>query len=246
MASRAQLILLGALLAPGAAVAAGKFAPPQGCEVYVTVQHHGCQVSNHYRCQGDPPGDQWAVYADSEGPYFLTRIDAETRWLESFDLVTGQGDSLGTQADPASFTTLLATGRDDYDFTTVETSGAAVGDVRGYSGFDALTGTTVVIDGQPLEQTTFEIVARDAAGQELWRRTGNQLIHREWRIFFADREEFANSFGDAQSSLETPVRFDFPGDAGYLAEKPEYDCDMMMTEAATPTRRGPLEGGHRP
>lgn len=245
MASRAQLILIGALLVPAPALAAGKFAPPAGCEVFVTVQHHRCQVSNHYRCAGEAPGDQWATYSDSEGPYFLARIDAETRWLESFDLVTGQGDRLGDQADPASFSTLLSAGRDDYDFATVETSGAAIGEVRRYAGFDRLTGDRVVIDDVPLERTSFEIVAHDGDGNELWRRSGNQLVHREWRIFFADREEFTNSFGDRDSSLETPIRFDFPGDAGFLADKPEYDCEMMMTEAA-PAAPRPTDGEHQP
>ena len=225
------IALAAALFAPGGAVAGGNFAPPAGCEVYVTVQHRGCQVSNHYRCAGDAPGDQWATYFDSEGPYYLSKIDAETRWLESFDLVTGEGDRLGDQPDAASFSTLLSTGRDEYDFSTVETSGTAIGEVRVFRGFDALTGGRVVIDDIPLERTSFEIIAHDAAGQELWRRTGNQLISRDWRIFFADREEFVNSFGDRDSSLETPVRFDFPGDAGFLSDKPEFDCDMMMTEA---------------
>lgn len=244
------MILIVALTAPVGGWAAGTFAPPPGCEAYVTVQHRGCEVSYHFRCAGDPPGDQWAVYADSEGPYFMSRIDAETRWVESFDPLTGEGDRLGGEADPASFTALLAQGRDAYEFNTIATSGASLGEARSYRGHDILTGGSVTIDDVALERTQFELIAQDASGQELWRRSGQQLIHRDWRIFFADREEFTNQFGDAESLLETPVEFDFPGDPGFLAAKPKYDCEMMMTNAAPGARvlraTAPTDGGHRP
>jgi hypothetical protein len=104
-----------ALLSGVPGLAASKFAAPKGCTVYQTVQMRGCQVSHHYRCEGDAAGDQWSVYLDANGPYYMSRIDSETRWIESFDLSTGETDRIGEETDPASFSTLLANGRDKYD-----------------------------------------------------------------------------------------------------------------------------------
>ncbi len=240
MAHLGRIIGLGALaLLPAvAAQAAGKFAAPQGCEVYVTVQMRDCQVSQHYRCAADAPGDQWAAFLDAEGPFYVSRIDAETRWMESFDLITGESDRLMSETDPASFTTLITTGRDDYDFRTESDSGV----VRRYTGHDQLTGETVVIDGVRLERTRFDLTARGADGDVIWRRRGQQLIHRDWRLFFADREDFEDAFGARQSLTDTPVDFAFPGDKGFLAADPVYDCDMTMTQANIPLS----DGGFRP
>ncbi len=225
-----------ALLSALPAHAGGRFAAPEGCEIYATVQMRDCQVSQHYRCEGDAPGDQWAVYLDGEGPFYMNRVDDETRWLESYDLVTGEQDKLISEADPASFTTLLTTGRDDYDFRTENDNGV----VRRYSGHDELTGETVVIDGVTLERTRFDLTAHDGAGAVLWRRSGRQLVHRDWRIFFADRETFEDAGGARTDLIDTPMEFAFPGDKGFRAAEPVYDCEMTMTEAVLP------EGGFRP
>ncbi|SPH23622.1 hypothetical protein DEA8626_02688 [Defluviimonas aquaemixtae] len=217
---------VAALVAAVPAYAAGKFAPPEGCNVYVTVQMKSCQVSQHYRCAGDPPGDQWAVYLDSDGPYYMNRIDSETRWVESYSLISGERDELVSESDPASFTTLLATGRDDYDFMTE----SDMAEVVRYTGYDQLPGDKVEIDGVELERTRFDLTARDMDGATLWRRSGQQLIHRDWRIFFADREVFESPEGERTDVDDTPVTFAFPGQAGYLETKPQFGCDMMMTE----------------
>lgn len=212
--------------AAGPAAAAGKFAPPEGCDVYVTVQMKSCQVSQHYRCAGDAPGDQWALYLDADGPYYMNRIDGETRWVESYSLISGEYDRLVSEADPASFSTLLATGRDDYDFSTESDAGEIVR----YTGYDELPGETVVIDGVALERTTFDLTATGADGVPLWRRRGEQLVNREWRIFFADRETFETPGGERQQVEDTPVTFAFPGQAGYLETKPQFGCDITLTE----------------
>jgi hypothetical protein len=227
MAAQLHLLTFGAcaLLSAWPAAAAGKFAAPKGCTVYQTVQMHGCQVSHHYRCEGDAAGDQWSAYLDESGPFYVSRIDSETRWLESHDLTTGEQDRLEDEIDPASFSTLLATGRDTYDFTTI----SSTGEVRRYTGFDELTGETVVIDGVTLERTRFDLTATGADGEMIWHRTGEQLVQRDWRLFFADRESFENAEGDRTELRDTPVTFAGPGDAGFLAAKPEYDCDAMMT-----------------
>lgn len=217
----AAAAFLGAV-APAAA--AGTFQVPQGCTAYATAQLRSCQVSQHYRCPAEAPGDQWAVYMDSEGPHYISRIDSETRWIDSIDLETGERDRIATEADPASFSTLLATGRDDFDFTTRSDSG----EVRRYVGHDRLTGASLAIDGVALERTEFDLTAYDAAGEMVWHRWGRQFIQRDWRIFYADTEEFENAFGDRDSVISTPVTFALPGETGFLSEDPEFDCDQMM------------------
>lgn len=208
----------------GAAGAADRtFKVPEGCTAYATVQLRGCQVAHHYRCTGDAPGDQWAAYLDGEGPHFVSRIDAETRWLESYDLIDGERDQLKDETDPASFTVLLQSGRDDFDFTTQ----SSTGEVRRYRGYDQLTGETVTIDGVPLERTTFSLSAETASGEMIWRRSGKQFIHREWRLFYSDAETFENAAGDVVETADTPVEFSFPGDKGFLSAEPKFDCDVV-------------------
>lgn len=211
------------LLAALPAQAQDLFPLPRGCTAYVTAQIRNCQVAHSYRCAGDAAGDQWVTYLDGEGPYFSSKIDSETRWLESVDLYTGEADTIQTEADPASFTVLLQSGRDDFDFTTV----ANTGEVTRFKGFDALTGEKVTVDGVVLERTRFRLEAFAEDGTFLWRREGNQLIQRDWRIFYSDAEDFENAAGDKVSTLDTPVEFAFPGDKGFLATEPKYDCDVV-------------------
>lgn len=224
----ARQALTGAFIIGAAlpAAAASLYPVPQGCTAFATAQLRNCQVVQHYRCEADAPGHQWAVYLDSDGPYYASRIDAETRWVESLDLITGEREQIGSEADPASLTTLLASGRDDFDFTTLSDSG----ETRRYVGFDRLTGAKVTIDGVTLERTEFDLTAHDAAGEMLWHRAGRQFIQRDWRLFYADTEDFENAFGDRDSVISTPVTFARPGETGFLSADPQYDCEQMMTE----------------
>ena len=216
------------ILAAPPALAGGKFTLPEGCTAYVTVQHSSCQVSHHYTCEADPKGDQWSVYAGPDGPYYMSRIDAETRWVESFDLSNGESDKIGSEANPASFTRLLQTDRDDFDFTTTSSTGEA----RRFKGYDHLTGQRVTIDGIELERTEFELSTYAGDGTFLHIRKGGQMINRAWRIFFADKEDFENAQGDRESTTDTPITFSQPGEPGFLAAKPQFGCDMMMTGLA--------------
>ncbi len=213
------------LLASSPAFAGVKFSVPEGCTAYMTVQHANCEVSQHYTCQADPKGDQWSVYIGQDGPYYQSRIDAETRWLESRDVISGATDKIGAETDAASFTTLLATGRDSYDFTTV----SSTGEVLRFAGFDQLTGRKLKIDGVPLEETEFKVEAFAQDGSFMNRRTGHQLISRDHRLFFADEERFETTEGEEIESRATPMTFAFPGDKGFLAAEPQFGCNQMMT-----------------
>lgn len=234
----AVLVALLAVVAGGPVGAADLYTPPEGCTVFATVQHRQCEVSQHYTCAADPAGDQWAVYMDAKGPFFSSHIDAETRWLESFDIDDGGTETMTSEADPASFSTLTAKGRDDYDF--IQT--ASDGSTRHYVGYDKLTGQVLTISGIRMERTEFDLTAYADDGSVLWRRTGNDLIQRDWKLFFGDRERFENSYGDKEETVSTPVTVALPGQPGFLTQKPEFDCDMMMTRADHAQLPAPSDG----
>ncbi|MFM2356879.1 MAG: hypothetical protein RLZZ528_2615 [Pseudomonadota bacterium] len=228
-------VLTALVLGTGGTVFAASFQVPQGCTAYATVQLRNCQVSQHYTCTGDPAGEQWAVYIDGEGAHFASKIDSETRWIESVDLIGGVTDRIDSEADPASFSNLLRAGRDDFDFTTTSSDGETVR----YRGFDQLTGEKATIDGVLLSRTRFELTAESPDGSFLWRRAGQQFVSEDWRIFFSDRESFENSFGDKVDSIDSPVEFAFPGDKGFLSADPKYDCDVVTAQLHPDTARLP-------
>lgn len=215
------------LLAPAPARAAGPFVPPEGCRLEMTVQNRGCSVSQHYRCAADAPGDQRVTYLGEQGPLHISRIDSETRWVESSDPQTGLTDHLeeASARDHASLTTLLATGRDDFDFWTVSDMGERLRHV----GHDELTGETVDVGGVPLEKTRFELVTYDESGQVLMTRRGQQFVSRVHRRFYGGVETATDWTGRVEETNDSPVSFAFPGQPGFASSTPQYDCRMLMT-----------------
>lgn len=214
-------------LALGATPAcAGSFAAPAGCETYLTVQSRGCRVSNHYTCTADQPGDKWRADFDQEGIYFLSRIDNQTQWVESFELNPQVRQTLDANpADPASFDALLA-GRDDFDFRLSKDNGAR----SHVTGYDALTGKSFVIDGVTLQQTEFEFTETDPDGNVLRHARGNEYIHPEWRMFFAGPSEWDEN-GEWFPSDGSPVQFIQPGEPGFAATQPIFECGALMSQA---------------
>ena len=211
---------------PGLA-AAGVFTPPQGCTLTMTVQQRSCTVAQHYTCAADAPGDQWVTYFTREGEVYRSRIDAETRWMESTDLVAGVSEALDSEADPASLTALIDTGRDDYDFWTVTDRGERVR----FVGHDVLDGTAV-IDGVTLATTRFELRLFAESGDLISTRTGGQFVDRENRRFYGGAETTVDWQGERGESNDSPVRFIRPGQPGFGSVEPQYDCDAQMVRAA--------------
>lgn len=228
---RSALLTVSCALA--GAASAGTFTPPGGCEGWLTVQTRSCKVSNHYRCDADAPGDQWRVDFGLNGAFFRSRIDYETQWMESHES-DGTIDMLEPgAADPASFSELLATGRDSYDFSTIRSTGVRE-TVRGY---DQLTGETVTIDGVALKQTKYEATATDDNGNLLWQSRGNEFAHPEWRLFFSGRGQTDLGEGFLPKDF-TPVDFVFPGEQGFMSTTPLYDCETVT--ASVPAAAVPV------
>ncbi len=217
------LLMLFVLI--GAPVSAGTFTPPQGCTAFLTVQSRQCRVSNYYKCSADAAGDQWRQDFDQEGLFFKSRIDAETQWIESFDMNPEVRQSLDPGAeDPASFTDLTAKGRDDFAFGLTKDTGEQTR-VRG---FDRLTGKSFVIDGVPLKQTEFEFTETDLAGNILRQSRGNEFISEDYRMFFSGPSEWNNGTGYVPID-GSPVQFILPGEPKFGTTEPIFDCDAVVS-----------------
>ncbi len=203
----------------------GRFALPAGCEAYVTVQKRNCVVSHLFTCAADPEGWQRRADLDETGLIYLGVIDAETQWIESQHLLAGTVDRLGdAPADPASFSELLETGRDSFEFETVSEPFS----VTRYSGHDRLTGKSVTIDGVSLRETEFEVVATAANGAELYRISGREYVQPEWRSFLSGQRQVTTP-DESYSTDATPHSFEFPDDPGFLAAKPHIGCEAVMS-----------------
>jgi hypothetical protein len=212
------VLLLGCLASPALA---RTWSAPAGCEPFMTVQSKACRVSHYYRCAGDAPGDQWRVDLDQEGPFFYSRIDFEAQWVESYDPVRQVLDP--SPVDPASFSELLASGLDTWDFFLSKEDGSG----SRASGYDRLTGRTAVIDGITLNETEVEFTEYDRMGNVLRQSRGNEYMHPDWRLFFAGPGETDLGDGQWRPIDGSPVEFIFPGEDGYLDSQPKYDCDAL-------------------
>jgi len=234
----AVLAALAAVLVPAAAAAAPGFTLPAGCTAYLTVQSRSCTVSHHFTCAGDPEGWQRRIDLDGEGMVYFGAIDAETQWVESVHMLSGHSERLEeAPADPASFSTLLATGIDTWDFRTLSEE---AGTTR-YVGQDRLAGTSEVIDGVALEQTEFAITAYDEAGAEIWRSEGREYISREWRMFLSGVSSVTVG-AESWTTDDRPADFIFPGEAGFLSPVPTHGCGVVMSDLPA----GPAATGRAP
>lgn len=211
---------------------AGSFVPPEGCTTFMTVQSRQCRVSNHYKCTADTSGDQWRADFDQEGPYFLSRINAEAEWVESFDLgeVAVRQTLDPNPADRASFSELLTNQIDTFAFGLSRDNG----EQTRVSGFDRLTGRSFQIDGITLQETEYEFTETDLEGTVLRQARGNEYIHPDWRLFFAGPSEWNGGDGEFVPMDGSPVQFIFPGEPGFASIEPLFDCDPLMTEAESP------------
>lgn len=228
-------LALAALLAPllpplGAPALAQGFTPPPGCEGTLTVQMRGCMVTNHFVCESDPEGVQRHITFREEGASSASVVDDEYQWLESYG--PERRETLGEEvSDPASLTELFETGVDTFDFPVVDASGP---DERVFRiiGVDELQGEAVEIDGEPLERTRFAMKRLDEeTGEEVYSVEGEQYVSRDRRLFFAGTETLEID-GQTVEGDNTPVSFVEPGEPGFMADEPIYECGVTETRWA--------------
>jgi len=213
---------------------AGSFTPPKGCTAFLTVQMKSCSVEHHWTCEGDPAGVQWVLSIDGDGPSYLQQIDEEFRWLQSFPQRSDVSRVLiQPEPDANSMTELLEQRRDDFDFKQSVMRGGKPYAVEHVTGYDRLNGTRVMIDGEKLLVTEFMIEVSSSVDGSVVRTTGNQFVSARFRLFFQGRETEISD-GVTYNYDDTPVLFIEPGEAGFMADKPEFGCDEMMSRLEMP------------
>ena len=219
-----RVLLPAILLLSATSAHAGTFTPPEGCTPWLTVQMRSCKVSNHYTCEGDAEGDKWRVDFGANGAYFRSRIDYETQWVESHNS-DGRVEMLEPNpADPASFTELVETGLDSYDFSQLGSDGIR----ENVQGYDRLTGVEVTVDGVTLKQTKYDARITYDDGTLAYHAQGNEYIHPEWRIFLSGNGQVITEEGaDPIPQDFSPVEFIFPGEPEFMTTNPKYDCGAM-------------------
>lgn len=227
-----RTLLAAALIATPVAPAMSQdgsrlFQVPEGCTPFLTVQSRSCLVSHHWTCDVDPEGTHWRASLDQDGAFYLSFTDSEFRWLRSWSLRGGGTDTLiEPEQDPASITELFATGSDSMVFSIREETSLGTFQ-RDYTGFDRLTGETVVVDGRELQVTEFAYEYDTAEGPRQTR--GNQFVHEDWRLFFGGLETVTLPSGETFEANYSPMEFAEPGEAGFLTMQPIYDCGDMMS-----------------
>lgn len=201
------------------------FSLPAGCDAYLTVQSESCQVDHHFTCQADPADHQRRVSLDETGLTYVGEIVGETQWISSFHVNSGHRERLeAAPAEPASLSDLIATGVDDYDFRTLSDE---IGTTR-YVGQDTLTGRQITIDGVTLDETSYDITAFDADGNEIWSAQGNEFINRNWRMFLSGTGTVTTPNGSFERA-NRPVEFIYPGEPGFLSASPKHGCGVAIS-----------------
>ncbi|KQB95199.1 hypothetical protein AL073_16865 [Loktanella sp. 1ANDIMAR09] len=213
------MIILSALVVAAPATAQQSFAAPEGCEAVLTVQNKGCVMTNVWQCAADEPGDQWIALLTQAGVFSVQKVDAEFQWVEAYK-VTGNERLITPAEDPASLTTLFETQIDTWDFM-LETDEGTERNV----GFDMLTGETTEIDGEVLLNTEFQGRTIDGDGNVIDASSGRQFVSEEHRLFFFG-ETWSDDNPDQVIDM-SPVEFIYPGEPGFFADMPVYECNVI-------------------
>ncbi|MGZ9809511.1 hypothetical protein ACXN5S_03515 [Pseudoroseicyclus sp. H15] len=211
--------------APAAFAQGQTFSLPANCTAYMSVQTKSCSISHHFTCSDDPEGWQRRVDLDEAGITYAGAIDAETQWVESFHVLSNRSERLMPGAnDPASFSDLINTGSDSYDFRT---ESPEIGVTR-FVGQDSLTGEAITMNGLTLEETEYHIQAISDAGDILWESEGNEYINREHRLFLSGPGTTTVD-GETYPTDDSPMEISLPGDPGFLATQPKFGCNVVSS-----------------
>lgn len=215
--------------------AAADFSPPQGCEAFLTVQSRSCSVALQWRCGAEADSDFWSATFSSEGLESIVRYSADYQWLDAVYMWDNSREEFQPPAtDPISLRTLIDAGIDSFDFTMRRSQTDRSYDLR-VVGADLLTGETFEVDGYSLDvvRTRVEITAED--GTVEYKSEGRQYLSRPLRQFFLGTERISAPDGSVAEYDDTPVDIIEPGEPGFGATEPLYECniqDAAMTPAA--------------
>lgn len=211
-------VVVMAVLA-GPAAAETLFAPPAGCDVFVTVQSADCTVEHMMRCEGPPGVTTVTLYSD--GGDYVSTVDDEAQWVFSYDGYDGTTETLvEPQADPSLLSDLRRDGRHTYDFTTQGSDGT----ITRFVGKEALTGEEVVIDDVTLLRTRNEMQAFAEDGSWLWSVVSQEYLHPQWLVWVGGTSMWNTPTDGEYPSDSSPVEFVFPGEPGFLSTVPAYGC----------------------
>lgn len=227
---------LAAMLFPLVPVQAADFRAPEGCETFLTVQSKQCAVTNLYRCDVAPDGTFWEALFSADGMESVVSYDRDYQWIEANYFWDNSREAFSPPAeDRISFDALTSDGVDTFRFVMRRT---APGESRNITvvGADILTDKMVEIDGTALRlvQTQIQILAAD--GSVEYDARGVQYVDMERRLFFAGTEEVLETTGDVSVYDGSPVDFIHPGEPGFGATVPLYEC--VEQEASLPPGSG--------
>ena len=124
---------------------------------------------------------------------------------------------------------MLETGLDSFAYEEKDQTGA----VSRVVGFDSLPGQQDLIDGRTLQRTEFQYTKRDASGEVTDSYDGYQYLDTELRVIWPG--QFNDQLDPEQSSDMSPVDFIYPGEDGFLSQRPIYDCNSELVRYAPPT-----------
>jgi hypothetical protein len=236
----------GRALGPGLAVllaapvAAADFALPEGCAPFLTVQSRGCSVSLLWRCDVAPDGDFSEAAFGPDGLEALTSYNRSYQWLDSvYAWDNSREEFMPPASDPIDLATLLDSGIDTYDFTMHRSETGRSYEIR-VTGADVLTGETTEIDGFILDevQTRLEIIADD--GTVEYRSAGVQYFSRELGHFLLGTDSVFGEDGSTTDYDNSPVDIILPGEAGFGATTPLYECTRQDAALTAPRLPAPL------
>lgn len=219
-----QCAALALVVLPGVAMA--EFAPPKGCETFLTVQSKECAVSNLYRCDVAPDG-HWEAVFSIDGLESLTAYDAKYQWLDAqYAWDTSRETFVAPAEDAIDIDALISEGVDTFRFTMRRKAPDEARDIT-IVGADILTERHKMIDGKLLRIVTTDLQILSENGTVEYQARGQQYLDEEARLFFLGPDQVFEPDGAVSDYDGSPVNFIEPGEKGFGATIPIHDCPAL-------------------
>lgn len=197
---------------------------PEGCEAFLTVQNRNCSVTLMWRCNVAPQGDIWGASFSDYGLESISNYAASYQWLDTvYTWDQSREQFTPPAADPIELNRLLDTGSDSYDFIMRRSLLEESYDIH-ITGSDHLTGETEVIDGVELDKVATEMLITADDGTVEYQSHGFQYFSRELGQFFLGIANVIGGDGSSTQYNDSPMDFILPGEPGFGATTPLYEC----------------------